>query len=658
MRFNVFALTALLPAAGLLSGCAMGTQGLSSAASADPAVKSISGKAFGGQQAVADGQIVVYQYGSSGYGSSGQAIAVTTTDSSGNFNVNYTCSNPNGPVYILSIGGQPGINLPTNSAIVLGAGIGSCAASETGFVTINEISTTALAFALSHFFSSSSPDLFTADHFGSPGSLTPAITRVNSGLIPTMIDPRSGLPILSTSTFTNETAKIITIADVIGACVNSSGPGSPACVTLFSKTTPASGTAPTDTLQAAINMALNPKQNVADLYALVPPSGSSAFTGSLSTQPNDWTLAVSYTAPSLGLGVDVNNIPTLDIDTSGRVWFANNVSGSAGVASFDPSTSSFSAPFTAPGLVRPEQVAIDINGTAWVNDAESAVIAGFPTANPSSPTVLTLPGTTSTALTVADDNSLRVAVVNTATATPALATVSSDDTTYAVIPNSTPQGSQGYIGASLAGDLVGGAAVSATDTLTPNVFDLYLGPNFSEQAVAFNGFADSGQVAFTGNDYVSVRGGFSASGDGICIFSAQNCFSMTDQAADRHPVGLAVDGSGALWLSDGYTQDVQQIARTNGSYLNGGQVPNQVYMHGTNNGGTLNSPVGIAVDSTGNVWVSNQGCYQSGCTPAPFVLTEIVGAGVPTVNPVSAQVVLNSSPGTEPSVVKSKSKAN
>ena len=79
MRCAIFALTAFLPAAGLLTGCAMNTGTNGAAAVAPPAIKSVKGKAFGGQQAVANSTIVVYEYGSTGYGSAGAAIAPTTS---------------------------------------------------------------------------------------------------------------------------------------------------------------------------------------------------------------------------------------------------------------------------------------------------------------------------------------------------------------------------------------------------------------------------------------------------------------------------------------------------------------------------------------------------------------------------------------------------
>ena len=652
MRFNVLALSALLPVAGLLAGCAMGTQGVTSAA-ATAATKTISGKSFGGQQAVADGQVVVYEYGSSGYGSAGTALAVTTTDSNGDFTVNYSCSataTANTPVYILSIGGQPGINLPANSAIVLGAGLGTCSASQNEYVIINEVSTTALAFSLSHFFSTSTTDLFTSDHFGAPASLTQAIQLVNSGLIPQITSVQDGYPQPSTATFTNESSKILTIADILGSCVNSIGPSSPACTQLFLNTTPpGSTTRPADTLQAAVNMALYPSQNVGPLYSLVAASGSSAFSGSLAVQPNDWTLAVSYTSPNLGLGNQYFDVTTLDIDSSGRVWFPSNVPGAGGLAYFDPSGAGFSSVFAAPGLVRPTQVAIDINGVAWTNDLDTGTVAGFPGSNPTTPITFNLPGTISNSLTVRDDNSLTVSVLNNSSAMPSLAEIAAGGTSYVAIPNTTTPGSQGYLGVSLAGDTAGGTGASAADTYTPNVYLEHFDSSYNAAYVLFQAFADPGQVVFTGQDFVAVQGGFNAPSDAICVFSVQTCYPFANQAQNRHPTGLSIDGGSNLWLSDEYTQDVQEVASNGGTFQNGsGQAPNQVFIHGTNNGGTIQVPGGIGVDNTGNVWVSNIGCLGTDCTPTPFVLTEIIGAGVPTVTPISAQVVLSGSPGIEP----------
>ena len=411
-------------------------------------------------------------------------------------------------------------------------------------------------------------------------------------------------------------------------------------------------------------MALYPTQNIGTLYGLIPPAGSSAFAGSMTTQPADLTIAVSYNTSALGIGLDAHLTTTLDIDTSGRVWFPSNMSGAVGVAYFDPVAFAFSPVFTAPGLVRPEQVAIDVDGTVWAADINSAVVAGFPQSNPGSPVVLSLPNTTSTALTVGDDNSVRVAILDASTNEPALAEVTGPNTdntattfSYAEIASTTIQGSQGFVGASLAGDTVGGSGGSATFLPSPATYDFYFFPNDTFQGVIFQDAKDAGQVVFTGRDFSSTRGGYNAADDGLCIYSQQNCFAMSNQAALRHPSAQAVDGAGSLWLSDTFSPDVQQVPLTNGSYLVGSLVNNTVISHDINNGNTLHNPGGIGIDVSGNVWTTNVSCNTTGCQPSSLVLTEIIGAGTPTLNPVSAQVVLNTSPGKEPSVVRAAPRA-
>ena len=649
MRLSLPTFAALLPVAGLLSGCAMGTGGTGSVAPVS-AMKSISGTAHGGQQPVTNGVIAVYTYGTSGYGSTGTLLASTTSDSTGYFNVNFSCPSATAPVYVLSIGGNPAPNL-TNNAILLGAAIGPCDTAATAFVTINEISTTGLAFALSHFFSSTNPDGTTSDHFGGPSSSTQAISLANNDLMETLLDVENGYPRKSTATFTNESAKIITIGDILGACVNSSGPGSPSCSQLFANTTPPGGTAPVNTLEAAVNMALYPAQNVANLYALQPPSGSSAFPNGLATQPNDWTLAVSYTAPTLGLGVNTRTDSTLDIDAIGRVWFPSNLPGAAGVAYFDPASASFSPLYTVPGLVRPEQVAIDIDGYVWESDLGSSVVAGFPATNPTSPVALSLPGTTSSAVTIFYDNTVRVGTIDNGTAEPALGQITGKNS-YTPVPNTTIPGSNNFVGASLAGDPVGGVGIAGGYLPTPTTYDTYYSSqNNNITPVVYQPSQDAGQVVFTGNGFVNARGGYNNQGDGICIYNQQNCFSMANQSATRHPTGTAIDGAGSLWLADNFTADIQQIPLVAGSYLNGSNLAmNQVYTHDKNNGNTMQQPSGIGVDRTGNVWVSNYSCLGNNCTPGPFVLSEVIGAAAPTITPISLQVVIDNLAGTEPAL--------
>lgn len=655
MRSSLTILLAGVPLAALLTGCAMSPMGGGTSSATDTpqsVTATVRGKSFGGQQPVAGATIAVYTYGTTGYGSTGTLLGTTTTASDGTFSLTFSCSGtgvtPTTPVYALSIGGTNGYSSTPNTAIVEAAGLGTCSAADADqFVIINEITTTVLATSLSHFFSSTSNDGTTTDHFGSPADLNAAIARVNDVLIPTVVNISTGYPNNSTATFTNESAKIITLGNILASCVNSSGPGSEYCYNLFGYTTPASDIPPTDVLEAAVNIALSPQYNVDQLYGL---SASNAFSGGLTAYPTDWTIAVSYTDPSLGLGLNTRTVSTLDIDTSGRVWFPSNSAGAVGVAYFDPNSSNFSSVYTAAGEVHPQQVAIDINGTAWVTDTGSDVLAGFPTTNPSSPFVETLPGYTTTAVTVLDNDNLRVGLVSNSTTYPSLGQViDTNGTSYAYTQISgTTVPSSGFIVSSLAGDTVGGSALSTTQTTGSYAYGYgfyFSSGNSLELAAAADG-EDLGQVVFTSDDFVSARGGYSAAADGLCIYSKQNCYSMQFETAIRHPSGMIIDGGAGLWLADNDTPDVEFIPPNGTSYLDSGNVPyNEIYVHGTNNGGTMTNPAGIGVDNTGNVWVSNYGCYGNSCTPTAFVLTEVLGAGTPTINPVSAQVVLGTRGG-------------
>ncbi len=660
MRFNLLTLTALLPLAGVVAGCGIGPQ-MASTVAPDGASRTVTGRAFGGQQPIAHASVYMYTYGTTGYGSTGtQLLPTTTTDANGNFSFNLNCTAAQfyQPVYMLVLGGQP-ITGQSNSNIALAAGFGSCANAENSYINVNEVSTAVLAFALSHFFSSTNNDGITSDHFGSPADLQNAISRVNDVLIPTLLDIKNGVPNASSNTITIEAQKILTIADILGACVNSASSSSSlsyGCQTLFTYTA-TGGVTPANTLEAAINMSLHPTQNVTGLFGLVPSGSTSAFAGALATAPNDWTLAVTYRNPALGLGVNPSTVTTLDIDTNGRVWFPTNLPGAAGVAYFDPNTSSFSQAYVATGMVRPEQVAIDNNGTVWASDVSSPVAAGFPSALPTLPIVLQIPGTTSTALTIDSDNSVRTTIVTNSTNEPSFGAITGPNNntgllyTYAPVPNTTPNNSQNFIGASVAGNVGGANAVSATNIATPYIVDFYYYANGTYTDVITDAGQDSGQVIVGINGgFVNTRGGYSAATDGICVFAQATCYSMSNQAADRHPSGLAIDGVGALWVADTFTPDVQKVPYNNQSYLDSnGMANNQVYPHGTGNGGTMTTLGGIGIDGTGNVWTTNIGCTGIGCTPGTFALTEVIGAGAPTINPIANQV-FNYLPGEKPSL--------
>ncbi len=536
MRLSLPTLLALVPMAGLLTGCAMAPMGATSNAATSSLARTITGKAKGGQQPVVGATIAVYTFGTTGYGSMGTLLGTTTTDSNGDFSFSYTCPTPTTQVYALSIGGTNGFGTTPNSAIVEGAALGNCATAEAApFVMINEITTVMLATAFSHFATIGGSDGTATDFFGAPANagVQASLARVNTTLIPAVINVQNGYPNSSTANMTIEGSKIITLGNLLAACVNSAGPTSYQCQVLFTDTTPPTGTAPTNVLEAMVDLALYPQPSgntIDQEFALsyYPANQPVPFSGGLTAYPTDWTIAVGYNNPSLGLGINTRNVTTLDIDTSGRVWFPSNKPGAVGVAYFDPGTLNFSSVYTAPGMVRPEQVAIDGYGNAWVSDIGSSVVAGFPTSSPSTPTTVSLPGTITSSVTVLSSSDVRVGLVETKSTDATLAAINNQSHTaagpytYAEILNPNAAYA-GFVISSLAGDNIGGFAFDANYTPAPGYSFGFYWTSANNLQFKISQNEAMNQEVFTGtfSNFAVARGSSdnTVQGDGLCLYS-------------------------------------------------------------------------------------------------------------------------------------------
>jgi len=159
-------------------------------------------------------------------------------------------------------------------------------------------------------------------------------------------------PYLNSSTV--PTYRINALADMLATCVESDGSG---CASgLFAGATTGAITTtstlsvpnvtPIDTLQAALNIAQNPGNNVSTLLGLVSstPPYSTGTLLTQTTQPVDLALALTYTGAGLGLNPsttvdnvnvlglasdsagDTNLVPSIDtalaVDASGNIWVA------------------------------------------------------------------------------------------------------------------------------------------------------------------------------------------------------------------------------------------------------------------------------------------------------------------------------------------------
>jgi hypothetical protein len=189
---------------------------------------------------------------------------------------------------------------------------------------VNEVTTVGSVWPLAHYFTSPT-------NLGSAPNDTTFLGAVSS--VPEFINlaqgSSPGTP-TSTSSFA-ENSKLYSLADVFAACVSSSGgkagDGSP-CGQLLSMATPAGGSAPSDTMTAAIQIAQNPDNNVAGIYGLV--KGATAFEPTVTAAPSDWTLMLTYlvATPSISLATGTytgtQNVTISDATQGSTIYYTTD----------------------------------------------------------------------------------------------------------------------------------------------------------------------------------------------------------------------------------------------------------------------------------------------------------------------------------------------
>jgi hypothetical protein len=305
--------------AGLTLAAATGCGSAPHATVEPAAVLRLSGRVHGGQQPV--GQATVTLYAANITTTAGSTLptigtpVTTATDGSFSLTGTFTCpSNTATPVYLVATGGNPGLTAGTsNGALTLMAALGPCSAlASTPFVNVNEITTAAAAFALGNFMTD-------ATHVGaaSINSITLAFSLANelvstaSGVSPGSVPAGSFAP----------SEKINTLGNILASCVNSDGSGatgnSTLCGQLFTDTT-YTGTRPTNTLNAAINIAAYPASSPSTIFAL--GSSSTPFQPALASAPTSWTVPIaSVTWATPGAIVYGTALSSTQLDASSNV---------------------------------------------------------------------------------------------------------------------------------------------------------------------------------------------------------------------------------------------------------------------------------------------------------------------------------------------------
>jgi len=645
MRLHPSVFLPLSSLAFALTGCAFGP----SASSLPQPGVAISGTVFGGQQPIVGSHIYVLAANTTGYGNASRSLltnGVAGTDAiggyvlsgaGGSFSVTggYTCS-PGDQVYLYAAGGTVGT--VTLSAATLMAVLGSCPTGGTFALTnpivgINEVSTVAAAYSLAGYATDGT-------HVSSSGT-TQALTGVKNAFATAanLVDLRSASALTVTPGNTGGTvpqAEINTLANILAACINSTGASSSACSSLFSNALSA-GTRPSDTATAAINIAHNPGANVSNLFTILNGIGA-AFSPSLSAAPHDFSLAIVWSfipnqiaidasgniwgssvglmeysntgillSPSTGfIGGGLTSYPTaVAIDPAGSVWTTNppnyalsNAPAYNLISKFNSDGTSVSGRgFTGGGLNYPGVLTIDGSGNVWVGNGDG-------------------PNLSAGAGTVSAFNTAGVPLRNSPFAAGDLTTVNgiAADSTGSIWVSSLTQTLSGfnYITTSSLTKLSSAGAIVATPLVNSTTYD------YTAYAVdASNSIWGSAFTSPSNEIFKVTSTGTQATSSPFAGNSAlQQCLQM------------AVDGSGNVWCASD-DDSIAEISNT-GTPISpdaGYTIPNFL------------GPQWLAIDSSGNVW--STGGYTSGVNGGITGLTiELVGAAAPVVTPTSLAIQL------------------
>ena len=617
----------------LTTGCALTSNAPTTAAQGLP----LQGSVHGGQQPIVGAHVYLLAANTAGYGAastsvinSGIGVATDSlgsyvlTDALGNFTItgDYFCT-PNTQVYLYALGGNPGAG--TNNSASLMAVLGNCP--NTGnflttipSITINEVTTIAAAYAMSGFATDST-------HVSSSGTALAQIGIQNAfANAANLANVSTGIaqskPVANNGTV--PTALINSLANILSGCVNSTT-NSTNCgfVFAFCRANGLSGTVPTDTATAAINMAHNPANTQA--FQLIPAVGP--FQPSLSSTPNDFAIAITFTG---GL-----NLPyAIAIDSLGNAWVSNisvNPSHSYSISKFSPLGVSLSGTsgYTGGGLTGPTAIAIDTSNNVWVTNFSSGgsgIGNSLSEFSNSGTAISTSAGFSGGGLfgpyVIAMDIFNDAFVGNNGTG-------SSGFNLSVAQPNGTPfSPSTGFTGGGI--NSPGGIAIDPNGTV-------WVTNNNNSVTLNFTGALSSDATNSSGNGFntplaIAIDHQNLAwivnQGSNSLLIATQTTRVVTHVSAAtggglNAPLFIALDGAGNAWVTNANSPN-NAISEFNNA---GTALSTSTGFYGKSASGTA----GIAVDGSGDVWVVNQ----------QGSLAEFIGAATPVVTPLVSGVLNN-----------------
>jgi Streptogramin lyase len=561
------------------------------------------GKVLAGQQPVSGASVQLLAAGIAGNGSAPTQLTVTAvkTDASGSFAIQggYACPSAQTPVYLLSKGGVPGSGSANSSSWLMTA-LGSCGSiTAAGSYVVNEATTAASVWALSPFMSSG-------------GNVGSSCTNV-AGLVNAfqtangLVDPSKGTApgVQALSTVILPTSKLNTLANALNSCSSSSGGSS--CASLMNAAISGSST-PTNTVDAALNISRAPGANVAAIYALA--AGKSAYSPSLAAAPPDWTLS------SVISGGGMWSPATVGVADSGNVW----------VASYFGALSEFTstgAPVFPSGIVdyninQTFGLTFDPNGNIWIANEQTEFNSGTGNAavlNSSGQFVATglTGGGLNYPVSAVADTTGNVWFTNYGNSTVTLlsnsGTALSPSTGWAATSLSFP--------VALAVDFSHNAWVANQGGKVPIT---RISPDGSQIKTFDCDCEGASGIAIDRNSDVWVANFY-----GNSISEVNSCGTLVLDAAKGggilRPQGIAIDGAGTVWVANFQGNSLSVLSGS--SSTTPGTFLSPATGFGTD--APLSKPYSVAVDGSGNVWVSNSG---------NDTLSKFIGLATPVKTPM------------------------
>jgi ligand-binding sensor domain-containing protein len=555
-----------------------------------------------GGQSIAGASVQIYAAGTTGNGSAATALLTTalTTDANGAFTVPaaYPCPATTSQLYVVARGGQAGTTSPANQAIALATPLGTCSQlpASSQFV-INEVTTAATVWGLAQFFSAGA-------NLGSSATNTQGIanavaTVANLVNTATGSSPGAAFPANGVA----PTARINTLANLLNTCTAATTPTP--CEQLFASATPAGASAPNNTFDAALNVVRNPGNNVSALYTQA--AANSAFTPALTSAPSDWTLFITY------IGGGMNEPTGVSVDSMGNAWVANyngvlSEFTAAGAPVFPNGITGYS-------LNDSYGLAIDASNNVWViNEPDSSAGGSVSVFNSSGQPVSGSTGYTAGGIdyptAIAMDTNTNVWVVDNGDASVTLL-------------SSTGAPLSGASGYQPGSNFPTAIAVDANhNAWIGDQNDAYViqvssaGKQLQKLACCDGPSAlavdQSGNV-WAGNYY----------SDSVTELSSAGTILLNGAAGGglKHPIAIAIDGAGTVWVANFRGPSLSQLGSATS------QTPGAILSPavGWASEAALLEPYGIAVDASGDLWVSSF---------ATNSLVEYIGMGVPVKTPL------------------------